>query len=115
GVGGHALARADRPPLPGSRPGRPQPPRARPRDPPPLPRALPRPGRARRPPARRRRVRRAPAPLHARRGGSVLRIVTVYQPAARPPDRAQGDLVSLNMGYIRWLRMSEELARLGHQ
>jgi len=45
----------------------------------------------------------------------VLRIVTVYQPAARPPDRAQGDLVSLNMGYIRWLRMSEELARLGHQ
>jgi glycosyltransferase involved in cell wall biosynthesis len=45
----------------------------------------------------------------------VARIVSVYQGAARPADREQGDLVSREMGYIRWLRMAEELARLGHQ
>ena len=44
----------------------------------------------------------------------MSRIVTVYHSAAQEPDLAQGGLVSLTMAYIRWLRMSEELARLGH-
>jgi glycosyltransferase involved in cell wall biosynthesis len=44
----------------------------------------------------------------------MARIVTVYHGSPRASDRAYGGLVSLNMAYIRWLRMSEELARLGH-
>ncbi len=45
----------------------------------------------------------------------MARIVTVYQATPVALDRQHGRLMPREMAYIRWFRMSEELARLGHQ
>lgn len=45
----------------------------------------------------------------------MLRIVTVYDRNPKQEDVERGDLSPLTMAYIRWFKISENLARLGHQ
>jgi len=45
----------------------------------------------------------------------MARIVSVYRQDLRPGDRPSGELRPTNMGYIRWLRVAEALATLGHE
>jgi glycosyltransferase involved in cell wall biosynthesis len=45
----------------------------------------------------------------------MAKIVTVYEESPRELDKRHGDLVPIDMSYIRWYKISEALARLGHQ
>jgi len=45
----------------------------------------------------------------------MAKIVTVYTKDLRENDRKTGRLVPLEMSYIRWFKISEALARLGHK
>ncbi len=45
----------------------------------------------------------------------MAKIVTVYEQTPRENDKRYGYLVPTDMSYIRWYKISEALARLGHQ
>jgi glycosyltransferase involved in cell wall biosynthesis len=45
----------------------------------------------------------------------MAKIITVYIKSPREEDRQNGALIPTDMSYIRWYKISEALARLGHQ
>lgn len=45
----------------------------------------------------------------------MAKIVTVYTKTLRASDSRAGQLVPVDMSYIRWFKISESLARLGHK
>ena len=45
----------------------------------------------------------------------MAKIVTVYTSSLRRLDRKNGNLMPVDMSYIRWFKISEALAKFGHQ
>ncbi len=45
----------------------------------------------------------------------MAKIISVYERSAREHDVQYGELIPINMSYIRWFKIAEAFAKLGHQ